>query len=104
LPDSLEEQEKTAKLEALSKETGISVETLKVIKAVESSVRESRKAQTQMLEDQKSKQKYQQLSQLAQIIRQITLFKNTTTFTISDLINQVSDSTRGQFTSTRKSN
>jgi hypothetical protein len=58
MQESAEEKEKSSKLEALSRETGISVDTLKVIKAVESSVRESRKMQTQMLEEQKSKQKY----------------------------------------------
>lgn len=55
-----------------------------------------------MYEEQKGKQRCQQLTALAATIRQITLFKNTSTFTLSDLINQVADTTRGTFMSTRK--
>lgn len=101
-PETAEDREKAAKLEALSKQTGISVETLKQIKAVENSVRETKQVKTKLLEEQKGKQKCQQLTSLAATIRQITLYKNTSTFTLSDLINQLADTTRGTFMSTRK--
>jgi hypothetical protein len=66
-------------------------------------VRETKQIKTKMYEEQKGKQRCQQLTALAATIRQITLFKNTSTFTLSDLINQVADTTRGTFMSTRKS-
>jgi hypothetical protein len=85
--ETAEDLEKAAKLESLSKQTGISVETLKQIKAVENSVRETKQIKSKMNEEQKGKQRCQQLTALAATIRQITLFKNTSTFTLSDLIN-----------------
>jgi hypothetical protein len=85
--ETAEDLEKAAKLESLSKQTGISVETLKQIKAVENSVRETKQIKSKMYEEQKGKQRCQQLTALAATIRQITLFKNTSTFTLSDLIN-----------------
>jgi hypothetical protein len=51
-----EDKEKQAQLLEMSKKTGISVETLKQIKAAESSQRENRKAQAQMIEAQMGKQ------------------------------------------------
>ena len=66
--------EKQRKLEELSKTSGLSIDTLKLIQATEKKVNARNENTQQMLALQESKSRFQTLNQLANQIRNVMLY------------------------------
>ena len=70
----------------MSKETGISVETLSMIKTVEKKVEDNRRKNELFLEEQSEKKNLQMLVHLAGQIRFYYQMKRTTTMPLNGLV------------------
>lgn len=81
----------------MSKETGISVDTLKMIKQVETKVNDNKKKNVDYMLEQEGKKDLQQLIQLANQIRFMFTTKRSTTMPMAALVKQIQDKSQGDF-------
>jgi len=84
------------KLSALAKSTGLSIETLKIIQAKQNAIKEQREHLDKTIIET-SQKKFQQLSRLADMIRQILNSKMKTTLSLRELLVALNDTQRGIF-------
>ena len=85
------------KLSALAKSTGLSIETLRMIKKVEDKVIEKKKETQLVMNEQVHKQRQQTLINLASQIRYIMQMRRTGTLQMNILLEQLSDKQAGEF-------
>ena len=74
---------------ALSKQTGLSLETLRMIKKVEDKVTEKKEATQKSVNEQADKQRHQTLTNLASQIRYLYQMRNTSTLQMAVLLEQL---------------
>ena len=84
-------QEEVDKLQALSRQTGLSMETLRLIKKVEDKVTERKQETTKIIDEQMDKQLEQSLCSLASSIRYIFQMHRTGTLQMHLLVEQLND-------------
>ena len=78
-------------MQALSRQTGLSMETLRLIKKVEDKVTERKQETTKIIDQQMDKQVEQSMCSLASSIRYIFQMRRTGTLQMHQLIEQLSD-------------
>ena len=86
----------------MSKSTGLSIDTLKLIQVAEKKTNQARAANQKIMDDQSDKRRYQQFTSLANQIRQVMLLKQMKTIVMDDLLDQLHDKQQGSFNSKSK--
>eukprot|EP00347_Sterkiella_histriomuscorum_P020493 403337591 len=87
-------------LTALSQKTGLSIETLRLIKAKEGAIKQSQNIMNKSMVLQDSQKKFQTLSKISEQIRLQMNFKNVSALYLNDLVKSLNDNLRGNFQST----